>query len=117
VIFYEDQGYDETGTLRQRNVTVFADGEVDRSPCGSGTAARVAVLAASGDLAEGRHLRHESIVGSVFLARVSDITSAEGPCGPVPAVVPVITGSAYQTGEHMFVVDPDDPITPGFVLR
>ncbi|MEU4560497.1 proline racemase family protein [Actinoplanes sp. NPDC023936] len=95
------------GLAHQRNVTVFADGEVDRSPCGSGTAARVATLAATGRLAPGQRLLHDSIVGSRFVARY-----ASG-----PEVVPVITGMAYPTGEHTFVVDPDDPMTPGFVLR
>jgi proline racemase len=95
------------GPSHQRNVTIFADGEVDRSPCGSGTAARVATLAATGALAPGQELVHDSIVGSRFVARYA----------PGPEVVPVITGMAYPTGEHTFVVDPDDPMTPGFVLR
>ncbi len=103
VIFYDELG----SKLHQRNVTIFADGQVDRSPCGSGTAARVATLAARGELAPGQELVHDSIVGSRFVARYA--TGAE--------VVPVITGMAYPTGEHTFVIDPDDPMTPGFVLR
>jgi proline racemase len=112
-IIYDDLGDDPDGSLRQRNVTVFADGEVDRSPCGSGTASRVAVLAETGKLEDGRRLVHESIVGSQFSARVEATTESAGR----PAVVPVITGRAHQTGEHVFVVDADDPLVPGFVLR
>ena len=63
--------YEELGPLHQRNVTVFADGEVDRSPCGSGTSARCALLAADGLLGDGDVLRHDSIVGSTFRARVA----------------------------------------------
>lgn len=99
--------------LHQRNCTVFADGEVDRSPCGSGTAARVALLADDGTLAEGQTLLHESIVGTRFEARVHARTTAHGR----PAVVPAVTGSAYRVATSEFTVDPHDPVTPGFVLR
>ncbi len=58
--------------LHQRNVTIFADGEVDRSPCGSGTSARLALLDDSGDLARGATLVHDSIIGTTFTARVVD---------------------------------------------
>jgi proline racemase len=87
---------------------------VDRSPCGSGTAARLAVLADEGRVAPaGPTLRHESIVGSVFTGAVVSTTTEAGR----PAVVPQVTGMAYPTGEHAFVVDPADPLVPGFVLR
>jgi proline racemase/trans-L-3-hydroxyproline dehydratase len=115
-ILYEDLG-DHPDGRHQRNVTIFADGEVDRSPCGSGTSARVASLAASGRLGRGVELVHDSIVGSRFTARVTDRTTAAGADGPVDAVVPTITGIAYPTGEHVFETDPDDDLVPGFVLR
>lgn len=99
--------------LHQRNVTVFADGEVDRSPCGSGTAARVADLADAGLMGPGDTFRHDSIVGSTFTARIVEHVTADGR----PAVVPEVTGTAYRTGSSEFVVDPRDPLTPGFVLR
>nr|BFE84981.1 hypothetical protein GCM10020093_075820 [Planobispora longispora] len=70
-ILFEDLGTDAEGNLHQRNVTVFADGEVDRSPCGSGTCSRVAVLAADGVLWPGRELVHDSIVGTRFHARIA----------------------------------------------
>jgi proline racemase len=101
--------YEQLGDLHQRNVTVFADGEVDRSPCGSGTSARCALLYADGVLREGLELRHESIVGSTFLARVV----GETPDG----VLTEVEGMAYRTGEHRFALDPRDPLGTGFVLR
>jgi len=101
--------YEELGPLHQRNVTVFADGEVDRSPCGSGTSARCALLAADGALRAGQELRHDSIVGSTFLARLV----GEAPEG----VLTEVEGMAYRTGEHRFVLDERDPLGTGFVLR
>ena len=73
-VLFDDLGRNPDGDLRQRNVTVFADGEVDRSPCGSGTASRVALLSATGALGDGRTLVHESIVGTIFRARIVDST-------------------------------------------
>jgi len=99
--------------VHQRNVTIFADGEVDRSPCGSGTCARLAVLAADGRLPAGTMLRHDSIVGSTFTATVLGTVDSGGR----PAVIPQVTGTAYRTGEHLFSIDPHDPLVPGFVLR
>jgi proline racemase len=94
-------------------VTIFADGEVDRSPCGSGTCARLAVLAADGRMPPGTVLRHESIIGSTFTGTVLGTVDAGGR----PAVIPQVTGMAYRTGEHVFSIDPHDPLVPGFVLR
>ena len=93
----------------QRSVTVFADGEVDRSPCGSGTSARCALLHDAGELPTGAVLRHDSIIGTTFSARVL----SEEPTGVVTAV----EGRAHRTGEHRFVLDPDDELGTGFVLR
>jgi proline racemase len=111
-ILFDELG-DLDGIVRQRNVTVFADGEVDRSPCGSGTSARLAVLAAEGRLPAGSVLHHESIVGSSFTGRVIDALESGGRA----AVVTQVSGSAYRTGEHVFSIDPRDPLVPGFVLR
>ena len=112
-ILHEDLGDDGT-QVRQRNVTVFADGEVDRSPCGSGTCARLAVLVDQGRMTpDGPTLYHESIVGSHFTGTVLATTTVDGR----PAIVPQVTGLAHRTGEHTFVVDPHDPLFPGFVLR
>ena len=111
-IWFDELG-DAPGEVHQRNVTIFADGEVDRSPCGSGTCARLAVLAANGRLPQGTVLRHDSIVGSTFTGRVLDTLEVDGR----PAIVPQVTGTAYRTGQHVFSIDPRDPLVPGFVLR
>jgi len=111
-IWVDDLG-EEAGQVHQRNVTVFADGEVDRSPCGSGTCARLAVLTAEGRLPAGTVLRHDSIVGSTFTATVLGTVDLDGR----PAVIPQVTGMAYRTGAHVFSVDPHDPLVPGFLLR
>jgi proline racemase/trans-L-3-hydroxyproline dehydratase len=106
VIFWQEEG---ASPLTQRNVTVFADGEVDRSPCGSGTSARLALLHDEGRIATGEPLRHLSIVGSEFAGRVVEV-AAEG-------VVTEVEGAAYRTGRHEFVLDPDDELGEGFLLR
>ena len=111
-IWFDDLGTID-GAVHQRNVTIFADGEVDRSPCGSGTCARLAVLHADGRLADGSVLRHDSIVGSTFTGAVLETVDLDG----LAAVVPRVTGMAYRTGEHVFSIDPRDPLVPGFVLR
>jgi proline racemase len=111
-ILFDDLGATADGP-HQRNVTVFADGEVDRSPCGSGTSARVALLAADGALRPGQVLTHESIVGTAFRARAVEQVRADGR----DAVVSEVEGAAYRTGEHRFVLDPRDPVGTGFVLR
>ena len=111
-ILFDDLGTDRNGP-HQRNVTVFADGEVDRSPCGSGTSARLALLADAGRISPGRQLRHDSIVGSTFVGRVLAETTAEGR----PAVLTEVEGMAYRTGGATFALDPDDPLGTGFVLR
>ncbi|SOB84992.1 proline racemase family protein [Streptomyces sp. 1331.2] len=99
------------GMLNQRNVTVFADGQIDRSPCGSGTSARLAVLAAEGRLTPGEILRHESVIGTVFTGRV---LPGGDPLGE--GVVTEVGGTAFRTGEHGFVLDADDELGTGFLL-
>jgi proline racemase len=111
-MLYDDLGATESGP-HQRNVTVFADGEVDRSPCGSGTSARLALLAEDGKIHIGQSLRHDSIVGTTFEGRVVEHTTAEGR----PALITEIEGNAYPTGTASFTLDPRDPVGTGFVLR
>jgi proline racemase len=101
-----------TSTADLRNVTVFADAEVDRSPCGTGTSAVMAVLAAMGLLQSGATFTHESIVSTIFRGRIVEETSV----GEHPAIVPEIEGSAWITGEHTFVIDDRDPLRGGFRL-
>ncbi len=95
-----------------RNVTIFADAEVDRSPCGTGTAAVMAVLNDMGLLLDDVPFVHESIVGTTFSGRVVDRVQV----GDRAAIVPEIEGSAWITGEHTFLIDGDDPLKAGFRL-
>jgi len=110
VIFWQEEGEQP---LTQRNVTVFADGEVDRSPCGSGTSARLALLDRAGRLSRRAEFRHRSIVGTEFSSWVVSDTEVAG----IPAVVTEVEGSAYRTGEHLFTLDPHDALGDGFLLR
>ncbi len=111
-ILYDDLGDGPDGP-RQRNVTVFADGEVDRSPCGSGTSARLVLLAVDGRVPIGRTLTHTSIVGSEFTGRVVGETAVDGR----PAYLTEVTGAAYETGRATFTLDRSDPLGLGFTLR
>jgi proline racemase len=95
-----------------RNVTIFADAEVDRSPCGTGTAAVMAVLEEMGLLGRDAPFVHESIVGTTFSGRVVDRVQV----GDRAAIVPEIEGAAWITGEHTFLIDGDDPLKAGFRL-
>src|ERR1700730_1156182 len=99
---------DERADLR--NVTIFADAEVDRSPCGTGTAAVMAVVDAMGVLDQERPFVHESLIGTRFNGRVAARTEV----GDHAAIVPEIEGSAWITGEHTFLVDESDPLREGF---
>jgi proline racemase len=97
------------GPRHHRNVAIFADGEVDRSPTGSATSARTALLLADGEIALGDLWRNDSIAGTGFTARALE----EGSEG----VLTEVSGTAFRTGEHRFVLDPRDPLGTGFVLR
>ncbi len=101
------------GRVHSRNVCVFADGEIDRSPTGTGVAGRAAIHHRRGELPEGATIRIESILGTTFDVRVISTTNAGG----MPAIVPEVTGSAHITGRHEFLIDPDDPLREGFFLR
>jgi proline racemase len=101
--------HEEVGPAHHRNVVVFADGEVDRSPTGSATSARTALLADEGVLDADGSWRNDSIIGTSFRARVVDRT----PRG----VLTEVEGRAFRTGEHRFVLDPRDDLDTGFVLR
>jgi proline racemase len=96
-----------------RNVCVFADGEVDRSPTGTGVSARVAIEHARGRLHDGASFRVESIIGTIFRGRVLRTDKV----AQYDAVVPEVTGSAWTVGRSELWVAPDDPLPEGFVLR
>ncbi|MBW6456568.1 MAG: proline racemase family protein [Trueperaceae bacterium] len=106
-------GPPETPQGTQRNVCVFADREVDRSPTGTGTAGRVAQLVARGRLGLGEAIVNESIVGSTFRGRALERARV----GPYDAVVPEVAGRAAIVGFGTWVVDPDDALGAGFFLR
>jgi proline racemase len=101
--------YEEIGPLHRRNVAIFADGEVDRSPTGSATSALTALLWDDGALGDAQTWRNDSIVGTTFRARAI----GEAPDG----LLTEVEGIAFRTGEHRFVLDPRDPLGTGFVLR
>lgn len=112
VMIYDELGDDELGP-RQRNVTIFADGQVDRSPCGSGTSARIALLAEEGRMAEGSVFRNLSIIDGEFHGRIVEAIKADGH----DALITDVEGMAYRTGSSEFVFDERDRIGRGFVLR
>jgi proline racemase len=98
---------------QSRNVCVFAEGEVDRSPTGTGVSGRLALQYARREIELNQSLVTESIIGSLFTAKVIERTKL----GPHQAVVPEIEGTAHITGRHEFLIDPEDPLREGFILR
>jgi trans-L-3-hydroxyproline dehydratase len=99
--------------VHSRNVCVFADGEVDRSPTGTGVCGRLAIHHARGEIGVGEDVVIESLVGSRFTGRVARTTRF----GPYDAVVPEVEGTAHLTGRHEFLIDPADELGAGFILR
>ena len=95
-----------------RNATVVAPGRLDRSATGTATSARLAVLAARGLIGDGEELVNESVIDTRFVGRIVGRTRV----GDVEAIVPAISGRAWITGIHQFVLDPDDPFPAGFRL-
>jgi trans-L-3-hydroxyproline dehydratase len=96
-----------------RNVCVFAEGEVDRCPTGTGVSGRLAIHHARGEIQIDQPIVVESIIGTRFTGRILKETQF----GPHAAVIPEIEGSAHITGRHEFVLDPQDPLREGFILR
>ncbi len=95
-----------------RNVCVFADGEVDRSPTGTGVSGRAAIHWTRGELKLGQTITIESILGTAF-----DVTALEETrVGATPAIIPQVSGTAHITGRHEFLLDPHDPLNTGFLL-
>lgn len=96
-----------------RNVVIFGAGQVDRSPCGTGTCAKMAMLYEQNRLAIDEQYLYQSLFGTTFTGRIVEETAV----GAKRAVIPEITGRAYITGIHQFVIDPDDPLRSGFLLE
>jgi len=97
----------------QANCCIFADREVDRSPTGSGSSGRVAQLYLRGELGKGELLINESVIGSVFTAKVIKETMV----GDIPAVIPEVSGHAYICGFSNWIIDDRDPLRNGFLVR
>ena len=108
-------GPPEVAQHHSRNICVFANAEVDRSPTGTGVSARLALHHARGELIEGQGIEIESILGrgSTFGGRVAGLARV----GEFAAVVPEVSGSAYITGRHEFILDPRDAVGAGFLIE
>jgi proline racemase len=96
-----------------QNAVVFGQGQLDRSPCGTGTSAKLATLYAKGLLKMNEDFIYESILQTKFKGRVVGETKV----GEYDAIIPEITGSAFITGHSQFFIDPEDPVKYGFVLK
>jgi proline racemase len=96
-----------------RNMPVNSGGGFDRSPCGTGTSARLAVLHPGGKLTVGQEYVNSSVLGTVYRARITGLVKV----GEVPAVIPEITGRAWITGRSELWSDPTDPLAAGFLLQ
>lgn len=96
-----------------QNVVVFGQGQVDRSPCGTGTSAKMALLYAQGKMKVGEEIVNESIICTKFKGKILEETKV----GEYDGIIPEITGSAYVTGFSQFLVDEEDPVKYGFVLK
>jgi proline racemase len=103
---------DGTAGADARNAVVIHPGWVDRSPCGTGTSARMALLHAQGRLALGESFVNESVLGTRFTGRLEGVTEVGG----LPAVLPTVTGRAWVTGTATWMIDPHDPFPAGFTL-
>ena len=96
-----------------QNVCIFAEGEVDRSPTGTGVSGRLAIHHARGELQKDQPIVIESIIGSTFTGKVVEETTF----GPYPAIIPEVQGEAYIIGRNELWINPNDPVTNGFLLR
>ena len=106
-------GPPQAAGAHSRNVWIFAEGEVDRSPTGTGVSGRLAIHYARGDVGIGEPIVVESIIGSRFSGRVIETTTF----GTYPAIIPEVEGSAHITGRQELLIDPTDPLRDGFILR
>jgi proline racemase len=112
--FYVEPGYEGADS---RNVVILGNRMVDRSPCGTGTSAETALRYAQGRLEVGQSFTTESIIGTRFTGQAVAETQIGRPPDLFRAVIPKITGQAYLTGFHQFVLSPDDPFPAGFQLK
>ena len=100
------------GRKTARNAVIVSPGRIDRSPCGTGTCARLAIMHAKGQIVVGERFIHESIIGTKFTGEILETT----PVGGIPGVRCAITGRAWLTAFHQYVLDPSDPLPSGYRL-
>ena len=105
--------YPNIDNIHSRHCCVFADGEVDRSPTGTGVSARLAILFKRNKIKAGEDIIINSILNSSFTCSIKKLFKVKN----YEAVIPKVTGSAYITGRHEFLIDPADPLNKGFILR
>jgi len=106
-------GPPQENDAHSRNVCIFAEGEVDRCPTGTGVSARLAIHYARNEVTLKQPIIIESIIGTRFNGRILETTTF----GPYPAIIPEVTGTAHITGRNEFWIDPTDPLKDGFILR
>jgi len=99
--------------VHSRHCCIFAEGEVDRSPTGTGVSARLAILNKKNEIKPGVDISINSIINTSFTCKIARLTQVENQ----KAIIPEVTGSAYITGVHTFLIDPHDPLNQGFILR
>jgi trans-L-3-hydroxyproline dehydratase len=119
VVFYEDESQESDkmeGVIRERNVNIYGDGQIDRSPCGSGTCARLAIHFSDRRIGVGNgKLVNRSIIGTIFEGSI--LSEEEGSSDGYPACIPMVRGAANLVGRMSFFIDPQDPVYPGFLLQ
>lgn len=98
---------------KYKNVVIFGEGQLDRSPCGTGTSAKMATLNAKGELMLGQTFVYESILGTLFKGKILEETEVD----EMTAIIPEITGSAYIIGYNNIIINPKDPVKDGFMLK
>ena len=109
-IFVDDP---ELENIHSRHCCIFAEGEVDRSPTGTGVSARLAILHKRNEIQPGYDIVINSLINTSFTCGIAELTKM----GDYDAIIPKVTGSAYITGIHEFLIDPEDPLNQGFILR
>jgi proline racemase len=112
VLYVQFTGPPAHPKANMKNAVVVAPAGLDRSPCGTGTSARMADLFAKGKMKVGDEFVHESLIGTLFRGKIV----GESHVGEYPAIIPEIAGNAYITGFQQLVVEPDDPLKKGFLL-
>ena len=108
----EFYGHNVSPDADKRNVVIFGEAQADRSPCGTGTSAKLGTLYAHGEIGIGEPFIYESFMGTKFKGVIKEEVDE---CG-YKAVIPLITGSAYLTGEATYAIDPTDPLKYGFIV-